>query len=285
MANDNSSTLCLYNTIEAALHALAENQSSPPTLEELAKMCGMSDFHFQKQFRRWVGMSPKRFSQYLSREHIKGVLDEGLKPLDACYQAGLSGPGRMHGLFIDTLGMTPSQCSEVGKNFKIHFGFHPSPFGTYLLGVASKGICHICFVDGDPIRHVAMMESEWPSACFGEDVKKTRQVHEQLFGQRRTQQSVTLLLKGTQFQIQVWEALLRIPIGSISTYENIAALTGKPSATRACASAIARNNIGWLIPCHRVVRKIGESGKYRWGSSRKKLMLAYETVVSRGASQ
>jgi len=148
------------------------------------------------------------------------------------------------------------------------------------LGVASKGICHICFVDGDPTCHVAMMESEWPSACFVEDVKKTRQVHEQLFGQKRTQQSVTLLLKGTQFQIQVWEALLKIPIGSISTYENIAVLTGKPSATRACASAIARNNIGWLVPCHRVVRKIGESGKYRWGSSRKKLMLAYETIVS-----
>ena len=176
--------------------------------------------------------------------------------------------------------MTPAQYSKQGQDMIIQYGFHDSPFGPYLLGVTDKGICHMSFIERDKKLSLEALTSNWPGATFIEDPTSTQSVHKQIFNSKEKKASnLTLLLKGTNFQIQVWQALLRIPMGGISSYEDLAKLTGKPAATRACASAIARNNIACLIPCHRVVRKIGDSGKYRWGVDRKKLILAYEGAV------
>lgn len=270
-----------YATMEKALHILAANRDTPPTLAELARACGLSEFHFQKQFTRWVGISPKRFSQYLSKEYIKALLDAGMQPLDACYQAGLSGPGRMHELFINTEAMTPAQYRHQGKGLGIHYGVHDSPFGPYLLAVTDKGICHLEFISGNRRDVIAGFRADWPQSALREDDAVTGVVHEKLFGARGPRpERVDLLLKGTNFQVQVWQALLRIPYGQVASYEDIAALAGNPAATRASASAIATNRIAWLIPCHRVVRKIGDTGQYRWGSEKKKIILGYEGATA-----
>jgi AraC family transcriptional regulator, regulatory protein of adaptative response / methylated-DNA-[protein]-cysteine methyltransferase len=280
MAQNNVVDHPAYQTMEEALYHLAENAHAPPSLKALADRSGLSEFHFQKMFTRWVGISPKRFSQYLSKEYIKTLLNSGMKPLDACYQAGLSGPGRMHELFINTEAMSPAQYRSMGKGLVIHYGIHDSPFGTYLIAATEKGICQLNFIEDNEKQVLADLETNWGQATLIEDPAATEKYHRKIFADTKTEkEQITLLLKGTNFQIQVWQALLKIPFGEITTYEEVANLMGKPSATRASASAIARNNIAWLIPCHRVVRKIGDSGQYRWGAPRKKIILGYEGCV------
>ena len=269
-----------YDKIQSALYILAQNQHSPPSLAQLANDCGLSEFHFQKMFKRWVGISPKRFSQYLSKEYIKTLLDEGIKPLDASYQAGLSGPAHLHDLFIQTEAVSPAQYRAKGQGLRIHYGFHESPFGDYLLAVTDKGICHLEFTTTSRQQSLSELREQWPFSDPIRDEAKTESVHRRLFGNmsEKTGQ-ISLLLKGTNFQIQVWQALLRIPYGQLCSYETLAEMTGKPAATRACASAIARNSIAWLIPCHRVIKKTGESGQYRWGAERKKIILGFEAAI------
>ncbi len=266
-----------YHKMEAALYILAESRHCPPSLAELASDCGLSEFHFQKMFKRWVGISPKRFSQYLSKEYIKTLLDNGVKPLEASYQAGLSGPARLHDLFIHTQAITPGQYKAKGQGLRIHYGFHESPFGDYLLALTDKGICHLEFTDSNPQQGLSGLHEQWPFSELQRNQSVTEPVHERLFGNMsKTTEPVSLLLKGTNFQIQVWQALLKIPYGQLCSYETLAQLAEKPAATRACASAIARNSIAWLIPCHRVIKKIGETGQYRWGAERKKIILGFE---------
>lgn len=270
-----------YATMGKALKLLAEQHTCPPSLAELADACGMSEFHFQKQFSRWVGISPKRFCQYLSKEYIKTLLDAGMAPLEACYQAGLSGPGRLHELFITTEAMTPAQYRKQGRGLAIHYGIHESPFGPYLLAVTSLGICHMAFITGSQAEAIAQLTRQWPDSQLICDEMATRETHERLFGGKPDSvKPLSVLLKGTNFQIQVWQALLRIPYGQVTSYEQLATLAGNPAATRACASAIAGNQIAWLIPCHRVIRKMGEPGQYRWGSGRKRLILGYEAATT-----
>lgn len=282
MAEKHLADQSTYSTMEAALYYLAENHDRPPSLEELAHKSGLSEFHFQKQFSRWVGISPKRFSQFLSKEYIKRLLDEGVRPLDACYQAGLSGPGRMHELFISTEALTPAQYSKMGEGLEIHYGFHDSPFGPYLLAVTERGICHLEFIRGSVEQALDSLRAHWPLSRLVADSKITLPVHAKLFGNPNPPEPrLSVLIKGTNFQIQVWQALLKIPYGSLASYEELAALAGNASAVRASASAVARNHIAWLIPCHRVVRKIGDSGKYRWGKERKQIILAYEAATLR----
>jgi len=270
-----------YQTMAVALNYLAENHYQQPTLRELATLSGLSESHFQRLFTRWVGISPKRFSQFLSKDYIKSLLDVGIKPPDACYQAGLSGPGRLHELFIHAEAISPAQYKALGKGITIHYGFHASPFGKYLLALTDKGICHLEFITTEMDENLDSLRANWPDSTLIHDDQITKVAHEKLFdnvsGQR---EAISIFLKGTNFQIQVWQALLKIPYGRISTYEQLASLAGNKAATRASASAIARNNIAWLIPCHRVVRKIGESGQYRWGADRKKIILAYEGATT-----
>lgn len=283
MATDSDRTQCkqaTYHKMESALHILAQNQHLPPTLSELASACGLSEFHFQRMFKRWVGISPKRFSQYLSKEYIKTLLDEGIKPLDASYQAGLSGPGRLHDLFVRTEAISPAQYKSKGRGLNIHYGFHESPFGDYLLAVTDKGICHLEFIENSQQQTLSALRIQWPLSVLHSNESLTRPVHNKLFGNMSANpQQISLLLKGTNFQIQVWQALLRIPYGKLCSYESLAHLAGKPASTRAGASAIARNSIAWLIPCHRVIRKTGEGGQYRWGARRKKIIIGFEAAT------
>jgi AraC family transcriptional regulator of adaptative response/methylated-DNA-[protein]-cysteine methyltransferase len=271
-----------YQTIELALYCMAERYQSPPTLAELADQAGLSEYHFQKLFTQWAGISPKRFSQFLSKEYLKQLLGKGMKPLDACYQAGLSGPGRMHDLLVSTEAVTPAQYRSSGKDMVIYYGTHQSPFGPYLLAVTDRGICQLNFISGNIFDNsqqlLTELKQQWSLSTVIEEPDMTSTIHNRFGQPTASHRAVSLFLKGTNFQIQVWQALLKIPFGSVTAYEDVAKLTGRPEATRACASAIARNNIGWLIPCHRVIRKIGETGQYRWGGNRKKIMLGYEAA-------
>jgi AraC family transcriptional regulator, regulatory protein of adaptative response / methylated-DNA-[protein]-cysteine methyltransferase len=269
-----------YQLVEKAIHYLAERHTSQPTLAEVAEHVGLSEFYFQRLFSEWAGISPKRFLQYLNKEYIKSLLAKGHSSLNAGYQAGLSGPGRMHELFINTEAISPAEYKSMGKNLTIDYGFHSSPFGEYLLATTNKGICHLNFLQNDKAEIEKQFKAEWSLAAIQRDQEKTLTTHLKLFTQPKDSEcSISLLLKGTNFQIQVWQALLQIPLGSVCHYQHLASDINKPKAARATASSIARNKIGYLIPCHRVVRKVGESGEYRWGKERKKLMLAYEASV------
>lgn len=267
-----------YRLIEKAIGYLLEHHQEQPKLAAVAAHVGLSDYHFQRLFVDWVGISPKRFLQFLTREYMKTLLDQGASTLDASYQAGLSGGGRSHELFISTEAITPAQYRDLGKNLELYYAFHLSPFGEYLLGVSPRGICHLSFVTRSREQTEQEFRQEWELANIAENPDKTLPFQQQLFGQSRNRE-VSLLLRGTPFQIQVWQALLQIPFARVTHYEGLASVLGNPSATRAAASAVAKNKIAYLIPCHRVIRKIGESGEFRWGKARKRLLLAYEGAV------
>lgn len=269
-----------YQLIEKAINYLLENYAEQPNLSKIAKHAGLSEFYFQRLFVEWAGISPKRFLQFLTREHMKVLLDKGYPTLDAAYQVGLSGGGRSHELFVNTEAITPAQYKKLGTNLEIYYGFHLSPFGEYLLALTDRGICHISFVEHSKEQTEAAFKQEWLLANIQHKQDRTIDIHRQIFSSDSTAE-IKLLLRGTQFQIQIWQALLSIPFGAVSNYEKLAATIGNSSATRAAASAIANNKIAYLIPCHRVIRKIGESGEFRWGKNRKKIILAYESAVSR----
>ncbi len=275
----NHSTEHHYHLIEKSINYLLENYSEQPDLKELAQHAGLSEFYFQRLFVDWVGISPKRFLQFLTREHMKVLLDRGYSTTDAAYQVGLSGSGRSHELFVKSEAITPSQYKKLGKNLEIYYGFHSSPFGEYLLAITHKGICHISFIEHSKEDTEASFKEEWLLANLRHSHERTIDSHKQLFSSDSSQ-AIKLLLRGTPFQIQIWQALLSIPFGAVSNYEKIATAIGRRSATRATASAIAQNKIAYLIPCHRVIRKVGESGDFRWGKSRKKILLAYESALT-----
>ena len=269
-----------YLLIEGAINYLLEHHTEQPELAEIAAHVGLSEFYFQRLFVDWVGISPKRFLQFLTREHMKTLLDRGYSTMNAAYQVGLSGSGRSHELFVNTESITPAQYKKLGKGLSIEYGFHSSPFGDYLLAITEKNICHISFVEHSEQETEATFKAEWFLAKVNRNENITAESHQQLFSSN-SPQKIKLLLRGTQFQIQIWQALLNIPFGAVSNYEKLAATIGKSAATRAAASAIAKNKIAYLIPCHRVIRKIGESGEFRWGKNRKKILLAYESAVSK----
>jgi len=275
----NHSTEQHYHLIEKSINYLLENYSEQPDLRELAQHAGLSEFYFQRLFVDWVGISPKRFQQFLTREHMKVLLDRGYSTMDAAYQVGLSGSGRSHELFVKSEAITPSQYKKLGKNLEIYYGFHSSPFGEYLLAITHKGICHISFIEHSKEDTEACFKEEWLLANLRHSHERTIDSHKQLFSSDSSQ-AIKLLLRGTPFQIQIWQTLLSIPFGAVSNYEKIATAIGRRSATRATASAIAKNKIAYLIPCHRVIRKVGESGDFRWGKSRKKILLAYESALT-----
>jgi len=270
-----------YRRIEKAIEFLAENYHQQPSLDEVARRVNLSEFHFQRLFRRWAGISPKRLVQFLTLEHAKQALEESHSVLDAAYDAGLSSPSRLHDLFVTTEAMTPGEFKAKGAGLEISYGFHPSPFGECLLAVTERGICGLGFV-GEGGRRQALedFKRRWPAARFQENPEKTRSYIQGIFNakKRNGAPAVKLLLMGTNFQIKVWEALLRIPSGSVVCYEDLARRLGKPSAARAVGSAVGRNPISFLIPCHRAIRKMGITGDYHWGAARKKAILAWEAA-------
>jgi AraC family transcriptional regulator, regulatory protein of adaptative response / methylated-DNA-[protein]-cysteine methyltransferase len=268
-----------YQRIEQALTYLAAHYQEQPALEDVAASVGLSEYHFQRVFTRWVGISPKRFLQFLTKEHARALLDHSASVLDAAYQSGLSGPGRLHDLFVNCEAVTPGEYKLHGDGLEIAYGFHPSPFGECMVALTERGICGLAFVSqGDRRDPLDDLRRRWTKARLVEDVQRTAPLVEQIFPLAWGAEiaPLHLYLNGTNFQIKVWEALLRIPPGSLVTYEEIATYLGRPSAARAVGRAVATNPISFIIPCHRVIRKIGALGGYRWGLPRKAAMLGWE---------
>lgn len=273
-----------YLLIEKALHFIEENYLRQPDLKEISASCGMSEFHFQRIFTRWAGISPKRFLQFLTKESAKNLLKHS-SVLDATYRVGLSSPGRLHDLFVNTEAITPGEFKNNGAGLTIRYGFHPTPFGQALIGITARGICHLSFVQDTPANALGSLLANWNQAHFHEDPAATASLIDPIFAPGANQAPLSLFITGTNFQLKVWEALLTIPSGSVSTYQQIATHLGLPGAARAVGTAISHNPIAYLIPCHRVIRKMGEFGQYRWGSTRKKALLGWETTRELAAAQ
>jgi len=268
-----------YQRIEKAIHYLDSNFRSQPSLGDVARSVHLSEHHFQRLFRHWAGISPKRFLQFLTVGYAKALLEESRSVLDATYEAGLSSPGRLHDLFVNAEAVTPGEFKARGAGLAIHYGFHPSPFGTCLLAATERGVCGLSF---PPDRRQALedLKAQWAGASFAENPKRTAPLVDRAFprSQSNGTRALTLFLRGTNFQLKVWEALLKIPAGSVVSYEDLAAHLGKPRAARAVGSAVGSNPISFLIPCHRVIRKMGVVGDYAWGAARKKAILAWEAA-------
>jgi AraC family transcriptional regulator, regulatory protein of adaptative response / methylated-DNA-[protein]-cysteine methyltransferase len=274
-----------YARIEQALLYLERNFRRQPALKDVAESIGLSEYHFQRLFTRWVGISPKRFLQYLTKEYALRLLEQSADVLETAYQSGLSGPGRLHDLLVTCEAVTPGEYKLQGAGLAIRYGFHPSPFGECLLAATGRGVCALAFVDAaDRARPLQALEKQWAKANLVEDPAATRPLVERIFAPQSGQElpPLSLYLKGTNFQIKVWEALLRIPPGSVVSYENVAVAIGMPSAARAVSNAVAHNPIPVIIPCHRVIRKMGAIGGYRYGVARKKAMLGWEMARAEG---
>jgi len=267
-----------YLRIEQAIHYLEEHFREQPSLEDVAANIGLSEFHFQRLFTRWAGVSPKRFLQFLTKEGAKDLLNRSENLLDTTHQIGLSSLGRLHDLFVSTEAVTPGEYKTRGEGVTIRYGIHLTPFGKCLIGLTERGICHLGFVQTSEGDAIDGLVSNWKEATMIEDLRTTGQLVEPIFNLRYSSQikPLNLHLRGTNFQLKVWEALLQIPTGSVTTYQGLADRIGQPSAARAVGSAVGHNPIAVLIPCHRVIRKAGEYGNYRYGSSRKKALLARE---------
>jgi len=267
-----------YRRIERAINFIEENIDSCPDLAAVAHVAGLSDFHFQRLFSRMVGISPKRYEQFLTKEAAKKLLAGSESLLDAAYEVGLSGPGRLHDLFVSCEAVTPGEFKSRGEGLTIGYGFHPTPFGEALLASTDKGICALYFTAEDSREEVlARLREEWRNARVAPDQDGTARIIRRIFeGTSKAGAPLTLYLRGTNFQVKVWEALLSIPPGRLATYEDVARKIGDPAATRAVGSAVGRNPIAYIIPCHRVIRKTGELGGYHWGTGRKRLILAWE---------
>jgi len=266
-----------YYRIEKAIQYLENNYKDQPDLKVIADSLHLSEAHFQKMFKKWVGISPKKFLQFLTLEYTKEKLKSSTF-MNATYEAGLSSTSRLHELFVNIGAITPKEYRSMGKDLKIYYGFHDSQFGLCLIAITDKGICHLAFGSNqDKATLLEELKNEWANAQITEDRTKTTLYFNLIFKQDK-KDSIPILLKGTNFQIQVWKALLKIPEGQLTTYENIAKVINNPSALRAVGTAVGSNHISYLIPCHRVINKVGIIGKYRWGSARKKAMIAWEAT-------
>lgn len=264
----------IARAIETMVSAASQGDSAPP-LAQLAEQASLSPFHFQRLFKRWAGVSPKQFSAYLTLEHTKTTLEQSASVLGAAFDVGLSGGSRLHDLFVAVEAMTPGEYKTKGRDLVIRHGVHDTPFGPALILVTDRGVCGFDFIAGNEARALKEAKARWPLSRFVADDTATAAVAASMFARSR---DTRLLLRGTNFQLQVWSALLRIPPANISTYGAIAKAIGKPKAMRAVGSALAANPIGYLVPCHRVLRSTGLFKNYRWGAVRRHAMLAWEAV-------
>ncbi|MFV1464319.1 bifunctional helix-turn-helix domain-containing protein/methylated-DNA--[protein]-cysteine S-methyltransferase [Phaeobacter sp. JH20_36] len=268
-----------YGVMRRAI-ALIDDGGEDLTLAELSAAMGMSPSHFQRLFSAWVGVSPKRYQQYLRLGHAKSLLEDRFTTLEAAHAVGLSGSGRLHDLFLRWEAMSPGEYARKGAGLTIHWGWFDSPFGLALVMGTQKGICGLAFAaETGPEAAMADMRSRWPQAAFAETPELLRPQAEAIFAQRG---EAALHMIGAPLQIKVWEALLRIPSGQVTTYSEIAQSIGAPRAVRAVGTAVGRNPVSWLIPCHRALRKSGALGGYHWGLPVKRAMLAYEAAREEG---
>jgi AraC family transcriptional regulator of adaptative response/methylated-DNA-[protein]-cysteine methyltransferase len=271
-------TLRDYERIENAITYLEEHFREQPELSDLAKHVGLSEFHLQRLFQRWAGISPKKFLQCLTIRYAKQRLRESASVLDATFDAGLSSPSRLHDLFVVLDAVTPGEYKSRGDQLEIAYGFHDTPFGEALVAVTQRGICGFEFITAGRDATVDAFKQRWDRARVASDPRATRPVVERLFAGSTPNgpQELRLLVRGTNFQIQVWQALLRIPAGAVTSYGDLARRLGHAEASRAVGNAVGKNSIAYLIPCHRVIQSTGLAHRYRWGAARKKAMLAWE---------
>jgi len=270
-----------YKRIEEAIHFIEDNFKSQPTLEQIADSVHLSKYHFNRIFKRWAGIGPVQFLQFITLDYTKKKLVTSKSILDASLDAGLSGPSRLHDLFVTFDAMTPGDFKKQGDGLKIAYCFCGSPFGECLIATTERGICHFGFVQKENRADALnQLYEAWPGALFCENSQPIDPLINRIFNLDQTDESrpFNILIKGTNFQINVWKALLQIPSGNVVSYQDIAAYIGRPKAFRAVASAIAINPVAYLIPCHRVIAKSGKIHQYRWGSSRKKAIVGWEAA-------
>lgn len=267
-----------YQRVASIIHWLDAHHTDQPTLKEIAASAGVSEFTLQRLFSRWAGISPKRFLQCLTLEHNKALLRGPHSILAAGESAGLSSVSRVHDLFISCHAITPGEYRRGGADLHIRYGFHDTPFGECLVAAGERGLCNLLFVAEDRCETLADLSRHWPAALVSRDDGGTRQFVDRIFSKPWSQEDPLYInVKGTGLQIQVWQALLKVPEGRLISYEDLARASGAPHAVRAVASAVARNPVHYLIPCHRVIRKTGAFGGYRGGPERKKALIAWES--------
>jgi AraC family transcriptional regulator of adaptative response/methylated-DNA-[protein]-cysteine methyltransferase len=270
-----------YQRIAEAIRYITENFKDQPNLDEVAEQVHLSPFHFQRLFTDWAGVSPKKFLQFISIEHAKSIIrNEQATVFDAAFETGLSGTGRLHDLFIQIEGMTPGEYKNGGESLAINYSFAETPFGEVLVASTQKGVCHMAFAE-DEVQAFDTLREKFPNASYRQVADMIQQNALLIFSKDWSRLSeVKLHLKGTAFQLKVWESLLKIPACKFTTYGKLADSLNNPGASRAVGSAVGDNPVAYLIPCHRVIRSSGQFGQYHWGSLRKTAMLGWEAALT-----
>ena len=273
-----------YNRIATAIEYIRANFKNQPNLDQVAEEVHVSPAHFQRMFTDWAGTSPKKFLQYISVEYAKKVLAEKQATLfDATFETGFSSTSRLHDLFVNIEGMTPAEYKNGGKSLEIRYSFAESPFGNVMVASTPKGVCHMAFENDEEIAF-ANLKNKFPNAAFQRNLDLLQQNALFIFQHDWSKlPEIKLHLKGTDFQLKVWESLLKIPVGGLSTYGNIAEQIGNPNASRAVGTAIGSNPVAYLIPCHRVIQSTGDFGGYMWGTTRKTAIIGWEGVKANTA--
>lgn len=264
-----------YRQIEKAIRYIDENFKDQPSIDAIAKSIGMSKFHFIRVFKEYVGVTPKQFLHSVTLNYAKEHIKESSSILESSLDSGLSSTSRLHELFVTLIGVTPKEWREKGKDVLITYGYGKTPFGEALIGFTSKGICYLGFIDNNQALIFARFQELWANANLIHDDEKAHEYFDNIFLKNK---KYPLVVKGTNFQVNVWKALLNLPNGVVVTYQDMANFLNKPSSVRAVASAIGKNHVGYLIPCHRVISKSGAMSGYRWGIERKKILIAYESI-------
>jgi AraC family transcriptional regulator of adaptative response/methylated-DNA-[protein]-cysteine methyltransferase len=269
-----------YQLIAEALHWLCQNQKEQPSLEKLANHVGLNPQYLQRVFQEWAGVSPKQFLKYLTKAQAMERLRQGQTVFDSALSSGLSGPGRLHDLLISTQAMTPGEAKRKGLGVDVSYGYGGTPFGEALLAWTDRGVCFLGFCHEQGQVHIRKhFTQQWPDANLNEDDLEAKNQLAQIFNVEEPKQ-LKVWLRGSPFQLRVWEALLKLPTGIHCTYGQLASLSGHAGASRATGSAIGRNPVSWLIPCHRVINSLGTLGGYRWGTNTKQAMIGYEAAIS-----
>ncbi len=272
-----------YAVVRQTLERITNDWRDQPSLEQLAREAGLQPIQLQRVFSRWAGLTPKQFLQAITLDHARQLLRESASILDASYEVGLSGPSRLHDLFVTHEAMTPGDYRNRGGGLKIAYGFHPSPFGQVLVMATDKGLAGLGFADpGEEGTALEDMCGRWPAATFVQDQEATAGYAARVFDPKKwcQDQPLNIVMIGTDFEIRVWQTLLKIPMGRATTYSDIAACLGNPRASRAVGTAVGRNPISFVVPCHRVLAKGGKLGGYHWGLTRKRAILGWESGLS-----
>ena len=265
-----------FSRVKSAMEFIVANFNRQPKIKEIANHINLSEFHFQRIFKEWAGVSPKKFLQFITLNELKKNIESTKNLIELSETVGLSSQSRIYDLFVNIESVTPQEYKTKGKGINIKYGIHNTAFGLCLIANTSRGICALEFIDNDLSDTLTIFKEKWKNANIAENAKDTEALIEIIFGNNN--KLLNVLLYGTDFQMKVWEALIKIPYGKLASYSSIARLINQPKASRAVGSAIGKNNIAILIPCHRVIQSLGGLGGYKWGKDRKLSIIAYEKI-------